>query len=46
VLWESNDDADGTDSYLELFLPAGRYRVEVSGFWSDDEGFYRLRFDW
>ena len=46
ALLESNDDANGTDSYLEVYLPAGMYRVEVSAYWSDDEGFYRIRFDW
>lgn len=43
---DSNDDANGSDSRLELTLAAGRYRVEASGFWSDDEGAYRIRFSW
>jgi hypothetical protein len=46
-LWiDANDDAIGTDSRLVLSLAAGSYRVEVSGFWSDDEGLYRISFAW
>jgi hypothetical protein len=41
-----NDDFEGTDSRLELSLAPGVYRVEVSGFWSDDEGAYRISFAW
>ena len=43
---DTNDDFGGTDSRLELSLAAGLYRIEVSGFWSDDEGAYRISFAW
>ncbi len=41
----SNDDFEGTDSLLDLLLPAGSYIVGVQAFSPDSEGPYTLTFE-